>query len=140
MRTLRPSVAYLALSLVSGALQAAPKPTPTPNVTSRINAYKAAHAGVSEVGGGVSEPRELSRVKPEYPEAALKQPFGLKPIVVIAVITESGAVSDPALVSSASPELDAAFLKAVRQWRYEPAQLNGKAVAAFLTVTVSWHF
>jgi periplasmic protein TonB len=133
-------VPCLALALASGALQAAPKPTPTPGIGSRIQAYKAAHPGVLEVGGGVSEPRELSRVKPEYPEAALRQPLSLKPIVVIAVITEAGAVSDPVLVSSASPELDAAFMKAVRYWRYEPARLNGRPVAAFLTVTVMWHF
>jgi TonB family protein len=130
----------LALALASPTLSAVPKPTPTPGIASRIHAYRVAHPGVLEVGGGVSEPRELSRVKPEYPETALKQPLSLKPIVVIAVITEEGAVSDPVLVGCASPELDAAFMKAVRQWRYEPARLKGKPVAAFLTVTVMWHF
>lgn len=131
---------WLSLALASGTLWAATKPTPTPDTPSRIHAYEAAHPGVLHVGGGVSEPRELSRVRPEYPEAARKQPFSLGPIMLIAVITEAGTVLDPVLVSSASPELDAAFMKAVRQWRYEPARLNGKPVATFLTVTVSWHF
>jgi TonB family protein len=128
----------LSVALLSGASLSAPNPTPTPDVASRIRAYRAAHPGVFRVGGDVTEPREISRVKPEYPEGSLTQAVTLRPVLLLAVITETGAVLDPVLVNSVHPDLDAAVLKAVRQWRYEPARLDGKAVPAFLNIW--WRF
>jgi hypothetical protein len=35
--------------------------------------------------------------------------------------------------------LHQAAMDALRQWRYEPAMLDGKAVAMHLTVTIQFH-
>ncbi len=110
-------------------------PAPTVSVQNRVKAYEAAHPGVFRVGGDVSEPVELSRAKPAYPEAALNKQRTLSPIMVMAVITETGTVVDPQIVSSEHPDLNAAVLEAVRKCRYKPARLHGKAVSAFLTFT-----
>jgi protein TonB len=96
--------------------------------------------GVHHVGGAVTEPRPIHQVRPDFPESARKQRITISPIIAIVVVTREGAVLDPAILRSATPELDTAFLKALRQWRYEPAQLGGKPVDAFLTVTLSWLF
>ena len=111
-------------------------PVPTDSLQGRVKAYEAAHPGVSRVGGGVSEPVELSRAKPAYPEASLSKQRTLSPIMVMAVISEAGTVMDPQIVSSEHPDLNAAVLEAVRKCRYKPARLNGKAVPAFLTFTL----
>src|SRR5450756_490165 len=79
-------------------------PAPTVSVQSRVRAYEAAHPGVFRVGGDVSAPVELSRVKPAYPEAALNKQRALTPIMVMAVVSEAGTVLDPQIVSSDYPD------------------------------------
>lgn len=75
------------------------------------------------------------RVDPAYPESARRMHAdGL--IVLEAVISASGTVEEVRVVKSANPLLDAAALRAVEQWRYRPAKLNGRAVRVALTVTV----
>ena len=54
------------------------------------------------------------------------------------MITAGGAVDDVRILRSANPLLDAAAERAVRQWRYRPATLNGRAVSVYLTVTVTF--
>jgi periplasmic protein TonB len=127
-------------ALLGGSALAAPQPTPTPDAKALTRAYEARHAGVNHVGGAVTEPRLVHQVRPEFPESARKQRITISPIIAIVVITREGTVLDPVLLRSSTPELDAEFLKALRRWRYEPAQLEGKPVDAFLTVTLSWLF
>ena len=59
-------------------------------------------------------------------------------VILEAVITAGGAVDDVRILRSANPLLDAAAERAVRQWRYKPATLNGRAVSVYLTVTVTF--
>jgi len=40
-------------------------------------------------------------------------------------------------VISGSPELPQAAMDAVKQWKYQPAMLNGQATSMHLTVTYS---
>jgi len=128
----------LLIGLPVGALAATPRPTHTPSFTARARAYEAAHPGVHRVGGVVTEPRELSRVNPRFPETARKRKRVLSPIVLMAVVSETGTVLEPTIIRSDHPDLDPAVLEAVKQWRYEPTRVNGRPVAVFLTVTVSF--
>jgi len=43
-------------------------------------------------------------------------------------VTPEGTVDDPRIVTSASPEIDAFVIEAVRKWRYEPGQKDGRTV------------
>ena len=89
------------------------------------------------IGGDVRAPVLIARAEPEYPEAARR--IHLEGLVILeAIISADGAVGDIRVVHSANPLLDAAAEKAVRQWRYRPATLNGRAVSVYLTVTVTF--
>jgi protein TonB len=89
------------------------------------------------IGGDVRAPVLVARAEPEYPEAARR--LHLEGMVILeAIISADGAVGDIRVVHSANPLLDAAAEKAVRQWRYRPATLNGRAVGVYLTVTVTF--
>lgn len=44
------------------------------------------------------------------------------------VITPDGRVTDPVVLKSSDKRLDAAALKALREWRFKPGKVNGSAV------------
>lgn len=90
------------------------------------------------VGGEVKAPVLTNRVEPTYPEAARKA--RMEGVVILeAIITASGAVEDVKVLKSVNPLLDASAVRAVQQWRYKPATLNGRAVRVYLTVTVTFN-
>lgn len=76
----------------------------------------------------------LEHRDPEYPaDARTKHIAGT--VVLDAVITPEGKVSDLSVVSGPEPLRDAA-LTAVRDWTYKPYCLNGRPVYVETTVTV----
>jgi len=90
------------------------------------------------VGGDVKAPQLTNRVEPSYPEAARKA--RMEGVVILeAIITASGSVEDVKVLKSVNPLLDSAASRAVQQWRYRPATLNGRAVRVYLTVTVTFN-
>jgi len=90
------------------------------------------------VGGEVKAPVLTNRVEPTYPEAARKA--RMEGVVILeAIITASGAVEDVKVLKSVNPLLDSSAVRAVQQWRYKPATLNGRAVRVYLTVTVTFN-
>jgi len=48
-------------------------------------------------------------------------------------------VQEIRVLRSLNPLRDEAAERAVRQWRYRPATLNGRSVSVYLTVTVDFH-
>jgi protein TonB len=90
------------------------------------------------VGGEVKAPIIQSRTEPTYPEAARKA--RMEGVVILeAIITATGTVEDVRVLKSVNPLLDASAVRAVQQWRYKPATLNGRAVRVYLTVTVTFN-
>ena len=90
------------------------------------------------VGGDVKAPQLINRVEPSYPEAARKA--RMEGVVILeAIITANGNVEEVKVLKSVNPLLDAAATRAVQQWRYRPATLNGRAVRVYLTVTVTFN-
>jgi len=78
----------------------------------------------------------LEKVQPSYPEQALR--VGLQgPVVLQAWIGRDGTIRDLKLIRG-SLVLGQAAYKAVRQWRYQPYLLNGRAVEAQTYVTVDF--
>lgn len=89
------------------------------------------------VGGDVKAPVPITKIEPSYPEAARKA--RMQGIVILeAIITDTGDVHDVRVLKSLNPLLDAAASRAVQQWKYKPATLNGRAVRVYLTVTVNF--
>jgi TonB family protein len=78
----------------------------------------------------------LQKVPPNYPEQAVKA--GLQgPVVLQAWIARDGTIRELKLIRG-SFLLGQAAYKAVRQWRYQPYLLNGRAVEAQTYVTVDF--
>jgi protein TonB len=89
------------------------------------------------VGGEVKEPIEISKTQPPYPEAARKA--RMQGVVILeAIITKQGTVESVRVLRGINPLLDNAAIRAVQQWRYQPATFNGRAVPVYLTVTVNF--
>jgi protein TonB len=80
------------------------------------------------------ESRLIHKVNPIYPESAKQAGVGGKVILTVTV-NEEGSVSDIQHVSG-HPLLNDAAIEAVKQWKYSPTLLNGKAVPVIATVTV----
>lgn len=74
--------------------------------------------------GSVRTPRVIRRVRPQFPPAALQARITGR-VVVRAVTDIYGKVARVEIVSSAHPLLNAACVKAIRQWLYEPYIING---------------
>jgi protein TonB len=90
------------------------------------------------VGGDVKPPQVISKAEPTYPEAARKA--RMEGIVILeAIITAQGNVEDVKVLKSVNPLLDASAVRAVQQWKYKPATLNGRAVRVYLTVTITFN-
>jgi TonB family protein len=90
----------------------------------------------SRVGGNTKAPRRIYEIPPMLPDAARKA--GIRGTVIILIdIAEDGTVPNARVLRSI-PLLDAAALECARQWRYEPALLNGKPVQVTTTEAVSF--
>jgi protein TonB len=87
-----------------------------------------------DTGGGFSmasadgDAVPMVRVPPQYPERALQR--GIEGRVLIEfTISRSGSVKNPKVVAyEPSTIFNKAAIKAVKQWKYNPKIVNGKAV------------
>ncbi len=94
----------------------------------------AGSAAPIRVGDGVPPPRKVHDVPPVYPSAA--RTLRVQGLVILeATIGPTGEVVDVEVLRSVLPELDAAAVAAVEQWRYEPTLVDGEAVPVVMTVT-----
>jgi TonB family protein len=88
------------------------------------------------VSQGVTGGRLMRKVDPLYPPAARLQ--GLEGAVIVdALVGEDGSVREVKVTSGPALLADAAA-RAVKQWRYEPFQLNGKSVSIHNQITIQF--
>jgi TonB family protein len=78
----------------------------------------------------------IERVEPTYPEAAREQHIQ-GPVVLNVLVGTSGLVRETSVVTG-DPLLARAAIDAVRQWRFNPHQLKGKAVEFETRITVNF--
>jgi protein TonB len=128
------------------AATSAPIPAPTMPAadTSRERPAQAAVASkpkkaVDRVAATNRQPRAMAgNVEPKYPASMLRAGVG-GTVVVMAELDANGNPVDVKIAErSGERELDRAALNAVRQWRFEPALRNGKAVASSVRVPVDF--
>jgi periplasmic protein TonB len=85
---------------------------------------------------GIEPPKKIKDATPVYPPIA--RSVGVEGVVILeAIIDADGNVASVQVLRSIQL-LDHAAVDAVRQWKYTPALLNGKAVPVIVTVTVSF--
>jgi TonB family protein len=78
----------------------------------------------------------LKQVAPEYPSEARTK--GIEGIVRITVLVNKDGVPEKLRVLNGRPELVNASLDAVKQWRYKPYKLNGKAVPVETSIDIKY--
>ena len=91
---------------------------------------------VLTVGGAIRPPAKVLNVSPVYPQEA--QDAGIQGVVILeTIIAEDGSVKELEVLRSI-PQLDAAAIDAVKQWRYAPTLVNGVATPVRMTTTVNF--
>ena len=140
--------------VVSPPLQDDGKPSPGGCVLLDVSAPKA-----SRVPGELQPSRLIHRVEPIYPEAAIKEHVGIRVVLHMDVSAE-GLVTDAEVTKSQTvpPDRDSqgnwvggvragvvrgtnsAAINAVKQWKYSPTLLNGKAVPVMATASIEFTF
>ncbi len=93
--------------------------------------------GVFRVGGGVSAPKALYTPDPEYSEEARKAKYQ-GTCVLWLIVGPDGRPREVKIARTLGMGLDQKAIEAVRQWRFEPAKLNGNPVAVQINVEVNF--
>ncbi len=131
----------LAIRELPAATSAATDPAAPPALSSagslpNFSVPTAQPAGL-RVGGTVVPGKLVRRVNPEYPDIARRAHIG-GIVVLNAVIRPDGNVGTVQVVSG-NPLLARAAVEAVRQWRYEPARLDGTAVQTEASIRLNFN-
>jgi TonB family protein len=93
---------------------------------------------IYKIGGDVSSPRVISKIEPEYSDAAKSQKIQGGVLLNI-VIDAAGVPHDIRVMRSLDPDLDANAVQAVTEWRFSPAMKGGKPVACEAKVQINFH-
>jgi periplasmic protein TonB len=88
-------------------------------------------------GGQIQQPKLLSSVAAVYPPLARAQRVQ-GDVVIDALIDATGKVADTKVISGNSL-LQTAAVDSLRQWKYQPAHLNGQPIPVHVNVTVVFH-
>ena len=99
-------------------------------------AQPAAPAAPLPVGGDVKQAKLISSVPPVYPMLAKNQHVSGN-VQIDALIDATGRVTTMKVVSGPTL-LQQAAMDALKQWKYQPARLDGKPVPMHLTVTLQF--
>ena len=94
--------------------------------------------GVFRIGGGVSAPKELYAPDPEYSEEARKAKYQGVCVLYVEVAPD-GTTHNIHVVRSLGLGLDEKAIEAVRNWKFEPAQKDGRPVTVAVNVEVNFH-
>jgi TonB family protein len=114
---------------IAAALPPPMLPLPTP-----VPVYEGMFVNFAQLD---QEPKHVSGAYPTRPEQAQKMRM-TGTVVVEMVVTEAGHTTDLQVTRSATPVLDDAVLKALRQWRFEPAREKGVKVRTRLERTFTF--
>jgi len=91
------------------------------------------------VGDGVAAPRLIREVKPGYTSDAMRA--RIQGIVRLqAIVSTDGSVSAARVIRSLDPTfgLDQEALKTIKQWRFVPGTLAGRAVPVLIEVELTF--
>lgn len=100
------------------------------------NNQPAAPAAPVAVGGDVKQAKLISSVPPEYPALAKAQHVS-GGVTIDALIDAAGHVTKMKVVSGPTL-LHQAAMDSLKQWKYQPAMLDGKPVPMHLSVTIQF--
>lgn len=93
--------------------------------------------GVYKIGGGVSAPRVLSKVEPEYSEEARKAKWQGE-VGLQVIVDANGNPTSIRVTRSLGLGLDEKAIEAVSKWRFAPGMKDGKPVPVSANIAVTF--
>jgi TonB family protein len=95
--------------------------------------------GVYQPGNGVTLPRIVREVKPQYTSDAMRAKIQ-GAVLLQCVVRPDGSVSDIQVVRSLDPTfgLDQQAIAAAKQWRFQPGTRMGAPVAVQITIELTF--
>jgi TonB family protein len=135
-------VSHRTVREADGAPSAGAAPQPPPAAGAAAGGGRAAAPppeGVNRPGNGVTLPRILREVKPQYtPDAMKKRIQGA--VLVECVVNVDGTVGNVKVVRSldAVYGLDDEAIKAAKQWKFAPGTRNGEPVPVMITIELAF--
>ena len=113
----------------------APLPAPETNAAAGERPPAPAPPGAAVTGGSVEPAVLVSKVDPEYPDAAVRARVEGSVVLEIGV-DEKGNVTDVQVTRGLPFGLSEAAAQAVRQWKYRPARGPDGAISSRKTVRI----
>jgi TonB family protein len=92
---------------------------------------------VYDLGPGVTPPRIIKQLNPHYPNDRGVRAVGS--VIIGLVVSSQGVPRDLRIVKSLDRDLDQSAIEAVKEWRFAPAQKDGKAVAVRVSLEIQFH-
>ena len=111
--------------------------SPAPSTAMPAAKHSSSMEGVFRVGGGVTAPKLITHVDPEYSNAD-KEALTQGTVVVQGIVQTDGSLSVARVLRSLNPELDRNAILAMTQWRFEPGKLKGTPVPVELDIEVNF--
>jgi TonB family protein len=120
-------------------LQRAPIVLSSPNGDhrQRADSEEPYQGGVYKVGGDVTQPVLLTKVEPQYTEAARAAKIA-GPVRVTLIVTPEGKPDSIEVTDGIGFGLDQSAIDAISQWAFQPATKDGSPVAVRATVEVNF--
>jgi len=133
----QPQIQEAVVTEIAEARDVSPQ-TPTSGPIPQGIGWMGSMEGVFRVGGGVTAPKLMTRVDPQYSDAA-REALTQGTVVVQAIVQTDGTMSVTRVLRSLNPELDRNAVNAMKQWRFEPGKLKDVPVPVELDVEVSFN-
>ena len=92
---------------------------------------------VYDLGPGITPPRVAKQVNPSYPTNRGVRATGS--VIIALVVSSKGLPKNPHIVKGIDKDLDQSAVDAVKQWRFVPAQKDGKPVAVRISLEIQFH-
>lgn len=92
---------------------------------------------VYDLGPGVTPPRVVKQVNPHYSTERGVRAVGS--VIIALVVSSKGLPKNPRVVKGIEKDLDQSAVEALKEWRFAPAQKDGKAVAVRVSVQIEFH-
>jgi periplasmic protein TonB len=106
------------------------------NPDASANETEKAVGDVTAVSPEIANNYLIRRVEPEYPEAARRQNIQ-GPVTLSALVDNDGSARS-VTIQSGDSALAPAALEAVKQWRFKPYRVNGRATEFTTQITVNF--
>jgi len=117
-----------------------PQPINTPAAPQQIappNCTPPDNLDALKKSGRYRDPVEVQHDFPTYPER-YRRAYLHGQVILEGTVCTDGTVQNSRVLRGVDPRLDQLALEAFRAWRYQPALLNDKPVAVFLSAAVNF--